>query len=117
MPLDNFDTDKSNEMKAQSHDGGALAQFRQSFAYEASREWAAVGQVFGTELVLPDAPIAADTVLGHHAQMLGAAAADLVPALGLALVSRYVFGGKYNARLEEGFSVRSPLGLSPGRQE
>ena len=64
MPLDNFDIDKSNERKAQVPDTGALAQFGESLAYEAQREWAAIGQLVGADVQLPDAPHVAETALG-----------------------------------------------------
>ena len=93
MPLDNFDVDKSNEANAHAHDGGALAQFRESFVYEAGREKAAISQLFGADVQLPDAPSSAETVLGRHAQMLGAATADMIPTLGVALLSFQICTG------------------------
>ena len=114
MPLDNFDIDSSNEKKASEHDSGALAQFSESFAYEARREWSALGQLAGRDVHLPDAPNSADTVLGRHAQMFGAAAADMIPALGVALLSRYAFGLRASSEpfYEEWLKVRSPIGLN-----
>ena len=112
MPLDNFDIDKSNDKKAQVSDT-ALAQFGQSLAYEAHREWAAIGQLVGADVQLPDAPLVAESALGRHAQMFGAATADMLPTLGLALLSRYALGRHLSSDFDSGaLEIRSKIGLN-----